>query len=51
MNLATKFVLGLILLMVLTPLVIGWVNQLLVPFLILVAGVLIARVVWFYTHL
>lgn len=51
MNPTTKLVVGLILLIVLMPLVIGWVNQLLVPFLVVVAAVVVARLVWFYTHM
>jgi len=46
-----KLVVGAILLMVLTPVVVELVHALLVPFVMVVAALLIARLIWFRTRL
>ena len=51
MNATVKFVLVLILLIAVAPLVITWVNELIVPFVVVVVVLLLGRLVWFHTHL
>lgn len=51
MTTTAKIVAGLIALLVLLPTVIHWLNELLVPFVVIVVLLLIVRVAWFYTRL
>lgn len=51
MTATSRLVIALLLLIVLVPLVAGWVNELLVPFVVLVVTGVVARLVWFHTRL
>jgi hypothetical protein len=51
MTTTAKLVAGLVLLIVLAPVVIGFVQAVFVPVVVLVVLGLIARVVWFFTSL
>jgi hypothetical protein len=50
MKTTTKLVGGLIALVVLLPTMIRWLNELLLPFVVIALIVVVARVVWFYTR-
>lgn len=51
MTRCVKLVAVVVAAVLLVPLAVKWVNALLVPVVVLVVLALVARVVWFYTHL
>ncbi len=51
MKITAKMVAVFIVLVVLLPALIRWLNELLLPFVIIALVVVVARVVWFYTRL
>lgn len=51
MSTAAKIVVGMLVLLVLLPTVIRWLNELLLPFVVIALIVVVARVVWFHTRL
>jgi hypothetical protein len=51
MKASTKLVGGFIALVVLLPVLIRWLSELLVPVVVLVVLLLIARIVWFHTRM
>jgi hypothetical protein len=50
MKAATKWIAVLIAVVVLLPTLIRWLNELLLPFVVIALIVVVARVVWFYTR-
>lgn len=51
MKITAKLIAVFIVLVVLLPALIRWLNELLLPFVIIALIVVVARVVWFYTRL
>jgi len=50
MKATTKWIAVLIALVVLLPALIRWLNELLLPFVVIALILVVARVVWFYTR-
>lgn len=50
MKATTKWIAVLIAVVILLPTLIRWLNELLLPFVVIALIVIVARVVWFYTQ-
>ncbi len=51
MKSTTKWIAALIVLVILLPALIRWLNELLLPFVVIALVGVVARVVWFHTRL